>query len=237
MGEARRRRESGEMKYWFHGTNEYFVEWGQPPVRSRYKPELVVHPFVCLTKNKPLALGASEETGGLARAFLLDAARVIDYRQSTTETKTIWNELRATETGSRHPGMGSHDAWLQACKTGIALRPAMTSLEQMQDMEVFHGRTDSSPSEKIAAALRLQNATREWINAVISPAQRLGYDAVICAETDKRNGGTACVNLHVFNANVLSAPEWLVRPNEDDIRAADEWADAAFPEIARGGTA
>ncbi|HEX7648952.1 MAG TPA: hypothetical protein VF450_16240, partial [Noviherbaspirillum sp.] len=76
MGEAKKRRTSGEMEYWFHGTDEYFEAWARPPVATRLKPELLPHPFLSLTKDKELALAAGRVTGGLCRAKLLSSARI-----------------------------------------------------------------------------------------------------------------------------------------------------------------
>lgn len=35
MGQASRRRKAGEIDYWYHGTNEYFDYWVQPPVPTK----------------------------------------------------------------------------------------------------------------------------------------------------------------------------------------------------------
>ena len=122
MGEAKRRRESGEMECWFHGTNEYFDAWAPPPVTTRLKPELLPHPFLSLTKDKDLAQGAGLETGGLCRAKLLPSAKVLDLRSRSGDARIVWERVRETEHGRLHAYLETFESWVDACHSGKVLR-------------------------------------------------------------------------------------------------------------------
>ncbi|MDR3579162.1 MAG: hypothetical protein P4L44_04260 [Oryzomonas sp.] len=207
------------MDFWYHGTQEYFDKWGDPPVKSKYKPELHPHPFACLTKDMVLAKCASEGSGGLCRANLCKNAHVLDLRDHSNDNVKVWEAARASEIGKHHIYVQSYDTWLQACRSGEILRlvaPINDELSIRLEKYIEIAFSRKHPFEqRNEAHLEVQNFTRRWINTVITPARQFGYHAVICNEIDTRrpSGPTACLNLHVFNIKMLSDPEWVSIPD------------------------
>lgn len=174
MGEAKRKKMSGEMDYWYHGTEEHFLAWALPPITPKYKPELHPHPFISLSKDMELAKGASK-IGGLCRAKLVDSAKVLDLRQKSVATEEHWRLLLKKDLASHHLLVQRFDTWISACSTGEVLRLHTTNQElggrlgRLQEIANNH----SVPiRERAHAHLEVQNFTRRWIDDVINRARR-----------------------------------------------------------------
>lgn len=206
------------MEFWYHGTEEHFSKWGDPPVKSKYKPELHPHPFVSLKKDKILATDAGENSGGLCRAKLHDGARVLDLRIQSDDNIELWNAVKASEIGRYHSYIQSFDLWLLMCRNGKILRfqSDYDRLVAPLEMQMMIANSETHPfRQRQEAFLQVQNFTRRWINTVITPARQLGYHAAICSEfnSDHPSGPMDCLNLYVFNVNILTDPEWLSLPH------------------------
>ena len=219
MGEAKRKKVSGEMDYWYHGTEEHFLAWAPPPIAPKYKPELHPHPFISLSKDMGLARRASEICGGLCRAKLVDSAKVLDLRQKSDATEEHWKLLLKKDLAKHHVLVQSFDSWIDACSTGEVLRVHTTNpelgsrlrrLQEVSNNQLFPIR------ERAHATQEVQNFTRRWIDDVITPAKGLGYQAVICAEVDRyrTEGAKACLNLYVFAPEAITPPDWVSIPKE-----------------------
>lgn len=219
MGEAKRKKMSGEIDYWYHGTEEYFLEWATPPTTSKYKPELQPHPFISLTKDMQLARGAGEICGGLCRAKLVDSAKVLDLRQKSDVTKEHWTRLIKKDIARHHALVQSFETWINACSTGEILRLHTKNQElgsRLGHLQKIANDGSTPIKERARAHQEVQNFTRRWIDDVITPAKELGYHAVICAEVDRYRAGGAksCLNLYVFAPEAITPPEWVTDPNE-----------------------
>lgn len=162
---------------------------------------------------------------------LSDTAKILDLRQSTAANEKHWETVRTSPVGQIHKLTQSFSGWIQACVSGEILRihhddgELGRRLDRLQNK--YHRRL-GSVQERAYAFLEVQNATRSWINDVMTPAREMGYDGVICAEIDRyRAGGSkSCVNLYVFNPNAVSHPDWvsvaniaLIEPHLAKIRA------------------
>lgn len=204
--------------YWYHGTNEHFTQWAVPPAITKYKAALHPHPFLSLTKDLVLAKGAGEASGGLCRAKLINTAKVLDLRQMSEHVRRHWELVVRTDLGRHHALIQRFDSWAQACISGEVLR-LHTFNQEILSMCGPLGALAKNRSVPIQvsnkAHLDVQNFTRLWINAVISPAKQLGYQAVICAEVDReRPSPKGSLNLYVFDPQALTAPEWASVPDE-----------------------
>ena len=219
MGEARRKRLNGEANLWYHGTDEFFEFWKQPPVASRFKPELEPHTFISLTKDRVLAEGAGELEGGLCSAALSSGAAVIDLRIDSCESRKCWASIIQTEIGKCYPEIQTFKGWLDACKSGEILRPRTKDSSLALLVELAR-RPGVPAQQRVDAFLKVQRHTRDWIELVIATGERtsLGCQAVICAEVDRyrQSGKKACTNLYVFDAAALEKPTWIFRPREED---------------------
>jgi len=235
MGEAARRRRTGETELWFHGTDEHFADWAAPPITARYKPELPPHSFISLSKDRILAEQAGELTKGLCCCRLIDETNVIDFRNDSQESRKCWEKVRISDIGREHPYIQTFRQWMEACTTGEVLRPHTTNpivgLERQRLIQI-------SRDPRIPQSVRQQAHTeaqvyqRAWIEIVVSSASELDVDAVICAEVDRdRPGGKrAATNLHVFNPLAITSPEWLVVPTHEQankriqqLKSAGRW--------------
>ena len=219
MGEAKRRRISGEMDYWYHGTDEHFVAWEHPPRTAKYKPELPPHAFISLSKDIVLARNAGEICGGLCRAKLMDSAKVLDLRQKSSATKEHWQRLLENDLAKIHTLVQDFDSWIEACSTGEVLRLHTTNDELKNRLGVMQGIANDATEplrNRARARLEVQSFTRQWIDCVMAPAKEAGYQAVICAEVDRyRPGGKkACLNLYVFDPDAITPPDWMSVPDE-----------------------
>ena len=220
MGEAARRRSTGEMDRWFHGTDEYFVDWSPPPIQSRYKPELPPHSFISLSKDRTLAQGAGELTKGLCYCNVSQEATVIDLRRDSQESRVCWERVRASEIGRHHPFIQTYRHWLESCANGEVLRPHTTNSKVGKEQQHL---IQLSNDQRLPYSVRQQAHTkaqiyqRAWIEEVMASASYLRVDAVICAEVDRYRpeGKRASTNLYVFNPDVLTAPEWLTVPSPE----------------------
>ncbi len=219
MGEAKRKKMSGEMDYWYHGTEEHFLVWAPPPITPKYKPELHPHPFISLTKDMQLARGAGEICGGLCRAKLVDSAKVLDLRQKSDATKEHWTLLVKKDLARHHALVHNFETWINACSTGETLRLHTKNQElakRLGHLQQMANNGSIPIKERAHAHQEVQNFTRRWIDDVITPAKELGYQAVICAEVDRyRAGGAkACLNLYVFAPAAITPPDWVTVPDE-----------------------
>ena len=205
------------MDVWYHGTDEYFCEWSGPPAKSKYKPELFPHQFISLSKDLTLAKGAGKITNGLCSATLSDSAKRLDLREKSSAAENIWHQIRQTELGCAYANLHTFDLFVAACNSGNVLRYQTVDEALKKKLNpLYEAETNLSLSfkQQQGAFLFWQNFTRQWIDAVISPARQMGYQAVVCAEIDRRdNGPVSCVNLYVFDPKVLSAPDWITKPD------------------------
>lgn len=214
MGEAKNRKIAGDMDYWYHGTEETFSTWDMPPVKAKYKPELLPHPFISFSKDRTLAESAGRTCGGLCRVKLAATAKILDLRQRSAETERHWETVRKSPFGAIHRLVQSFDTWTRACSSGEILRIHPEDGEvgrRLDRLQVIARGNSGSVQQRALAFLEVQNATRSWINDVMAPASDLGYDGVICAEVDRfRHGGSkACLNLYIFNPRAISQPDWI----------------------------
>lgn len=219
MGEAKRKKKSGEMEFWYHGTDEFFTNWAKPPVVSKYKPELISHQFISLSKDRDLAAGAGEVTKGLCRAKLSPSAKVLDLRVKSADAEAHWKQVVQSDVGRIHALIQTFDSFVNACESGEVLRlrtADQKTLAKLGPLQAIAQSRSVHPVEREKAHLEVQNFTRQWIDDAISPARNLGYQAVICAEIDRyrAQGPRACLNLYVFDPLALSPPEWLTVPDE-----------------------
>ncbi|MEN8136154.1 MAG: hypothetical protein ABFS18_11560 [Thermodesulfobacteriota bacterium] len=219
MGQARRRKMSGEMDLWFHGTNEFFSSWLLPAPVSAGNTGLLSHSFISLSKDRALAQGAGDIAGGLCSATLTKDARVLDLRKKSPDSMQHWELVSKTEMGGKHPLAANYNTWEKGCKSGeiLILR---TEDQQYEDElkkceKIVKSTSGYTLQERQKAFLDVQNFPREWIESVIAPGKELGYDAVICSEIDRTraSGRKTCTNLYVFNTNVISAPSWIQKPD------------------------
>lgn len=223
MDESERGKESVEMEFWYHGTDEHFETWATPPAQSKYKPELSPHQFISLSKDRELAEGAGEVTKGLCRSKLSSSAMVLDLRVKSANSEQHWKRVVRTEIGCIHALIQTFDSFIDACTSGEALRLHTADQSVGARLGLLQATAQNpslSPVQRTKALLEVQNFTRRWIDTVISPAKLLGYQAVICAEIDRYrpSGPTSCLNLYVFDTQALSAPEWVTVPDEKLMR-------------------
>lgn len=207
------------MKFWYHGTPEYFEKWNPPPVKSKFNQGLHPHPFVCLTRDMALAEGASEGTGGLCRSELKPNARILDLHVHSNDNIEVWKTVRTSKVGMRHLLLRSYNSWLEACRSGYVLRFLTSEHDELGIRlstltEIAHSEKYSLEKRR-AAYWEVHNFTRQWINTVILPARQYGYHAVICNEIDTRSSlvPKTSQNIHVFNVEMLTDPEWLSVPD------------------------
>lgn len=211
------------MDYWYHGTMEHFSKWGNPPNKSKYTQGLYPHSFVSLTKDKVLANNAGEKFGGLCRAKLHEEAKVLDLRVPSDDNIEHWKMVKSSDVGRHHSYALSFDLWLIACRNGTILRLHSTNDKLLSPLEeqMRIANSEKYPiKQRKEARLKVHNFTRKWIDTVMNPAQKLGYHAVICSEMDSRrpSGPAASLNLHVFNVNMLTDPEWVSMPDVSHVR-------------------
>lgn len=207
------------MEFWYHGTDEYFTHWAEPPVVSRYKPELSPHQFISLSKDRDLAAGAGEITKGLCRSKLSASAKVLDLRVKSADAETHWRQVVQSDVGRIHELIQDFDSFVKACASGEVLRLHTAdpkTLSKLGPLQAVAQSCSATLAERAKAHIEVQNFTRQWIDDVISPAKKLDYQAAICAEIDRYRpqGPRACLNLYVFDPAVLSQPEWLTIPDE-----------------------
>ena len=220
MGEANRRKTSGEMDFWYHGTDEHFSAWGEPPLLSKYKPELTPHHFISLSKDQELATCAGETSTGLCRSKLVESANILDLRSRSDDVELVWKQVVVSDIGRIHMLAKSLESFVQACVSGEILRLQTTdqrTLARLIPLQALAQNPATPIIQKMKAHLEVQNFTRQWIESVISPAKHLGYQGVICAEIDRYRpqGPKACLNLYIFDPRALTTPEWLSVPDEE----------------------
>ena len=75
--------------FWYHGTNEYFENWLQPPISSKYKPGFLPHSFISLTEDKQLAEITGNIANGLCQCSLAESAKILDLRHKTESIEHI----------------------------------------------------------------------------------------------------------------------------------------------------
>ena len=219
MGQAKRRKMSGEMDLWFHGTNEFFSSWLLPAPISAGNTGLLSHSFISLSRDKALAQGAGDIAGGLCSSTLSTDARVLDLRVKSPDSMQHWELLSTTEIGKSHPLTCDYNTWEKGCKSGEILifrtKDQQYEEELQKCEEIVRSTSGYSLEERQKAFLDIQNFPREWIENVITPGKELGYDAVICSEIDRTrpSGRKTCTNLYVFDTNVISAPNWIQKPD------------------------
>lgn len=219
MGQAKRRKMAGEMDLWFHGTNEFFARWLLPAPLSDGNAGLLCHSFISLSKDKALAQGAGDIAGGLCSVTLAQDARVLDLRSQSADSKLHWQQVCATKIGQKHPLTGNYTTWERGCQTGEILifktKDEEYANELQQCEEILKSTANFTLQERQQAFLDVQNFPRRWIETVIAPGKDLGYDAVICSEIDRTrsSGRKTCTNLYVFNTTVISAPNWIEKPD------------------------
>ncbi len=219
MGQAKRRKMSGEMDLWFHGTNEFFSSWVLPAPLSAGNTGLLSHSFISLSKDKALAQGAGDIAGGLCSTTLTKDARVLDLRRKSPDSTQHWELVRQTKIGQKHPLTSDYNSWEKGCKSGEVLifrtKDQQSEDELLKAEKIVKSTSGYTLQEKQKAFLNIQNFPREWIESIIAPGKKLGYDAVICSEIDRTrsSGRKTCTNLYVFNTSTISAPKWLQKPD------------------------
>ncbi len=219
MGQAKRRKMSGEMDLWFHGTNEFFSSWLLPTPLSAGNTGLLPHSFISLSKDRALAQGAGDIAGGLCSATLTKDARVLDLRKKSPDSIQHWEMVRKTAIGQNHPLTSDYNTWEKGCKSGEILiyttQDQQYEQELLKSEEIVRSNSAYTLQERQKAFLDIQNFPRKWIESVISPGKELGYDAVLCSEIDRTQGSgrKTCTNLYVFNTNAISAPLWIQNPD------------------------
>lgn len=219
MGEAKRKRESEKIGFWYHGTDEFFTNWAKPPIVSKYKQELTPHQFISLTRDQTFAAGVGTITKGLCRAKILASAKVLDLRVKSPDAQRCWRQVVQSEVGQIHTLIQHFDSFVNACENGKVLRlhtNCQNTLSKLMPLQVLAQNPAAHQADRIKAFLEVQNFTRKWIDDVISPAKQLGYQAVICSEIHcyGANNPKSCLNLYVFDPAALTKPEWLTVPNE-----------------------
>lgn len=219
MGQARRRKMSGEMDLWFHGTNEFFSSWLLPAPLSGCNAGLLSHSFVSLSRDRALAQGAGDIAGGLCSATLAKDARVLDLRKESPDSIQHWELVSKTKIGQKHPLAATYNTWEKGCQSGEILIFRTEDQQYEEELQKCEEKVKSSSGytlqERQKAFLDVQNFTREWIETVIAPGKELGYDAVICSEIDRTraSGRTTCTNLYVFNTDAITEPNWIQKPD------------------------
>ncbi len=219
MGQAKRRKMSGQMDLWFHGTNEFFSQWLLPAPVSAGNIGLLSHSFISLSKDRALAQGAGDIAGGLCSTTLAKEARVLDLRKTSPDSIQHWEMVRKTELGQKHPLTSDYNTWEKACNSGEILIFVTQDQEYEKELlkaeKIVKSSSGYSLPERQKAFLDVQNFPRKWIECVIAPGKELGYDAVICSEIDRTrvSGRKTCTNLYVFNTKVISDPSWIQKPD------------------------
>ncbi len=219
MGQARRRKLSGEMDLWFHGTNEFFSSWLLPAPLSAGNTGLFSHSFISLSKDRALAQGAGDIAGGLCSATLTKAARVLDLRKKSPDSMQHWELVRKTILGQKHPLTSDYSTWEKGCQSGEILifrtEDQQYEKELLKSEKIFKSTSGYTLQERQKAFLDIQNLPREWIEGIIAPGKKLGYDAVICSEIDRTraSGRKTCTNLYAFNTNAITPPNWIQEPD------------------------
>ena len=219
MGQAKRRKMSGEMDLWFHGTNEFFSSWLLPAPLSAGNTGLLSHSFISLSKDRALAKGAGDIAGGLCSATLTKDARVLDLRKKSPDSMQHWELVSKTEIGQKHPLTSDYNTWERGCKSGEILNFITEDQQYEEELlkaeKIVKSNSGYTLQERQKAFLDVQNFPRVWIESVIDPGKKLGYDAVICSEIDRTraSGRKTCTNLYVFNTNAISPPSWIQKPD------------------------
>ncbi|MDO8827250.1 hypothetical protein [Methylophaga sp.] len=208
---------------WFHGTMHHFNTWGNPPLEPHSKA-LIPHSFISLSSNLGYAELHKGPHGKICTAMLSPAAKTLDLRIKSPDSLLLYNKIRSTRLGSKYYGLASYTNWHNACVEGSILRFIFSSrndhpkLFAQQDI-IRHSINNKAVSE---AVIYTHNFTREWIETVISPAKKMGYDAVICNELEKSLSPIASTQLFVFNAEYLSAPNWEVSIEPNLLKNSNE---------------
>lgn len=202
------------MNIWFHGTNDYFTEWAIPQIDAEHLPDLEPHPFISLTQDIDLAKSCGQPSGGLCQTILRSGSHILNLRLNSSHSLAIWKMIKHSELGRYHNDLESSFTWLDACASGDILRhhTDYKPLKKVHATWVMRSKDEKlSPEQREEARLKLENFKRSWINTVIMPAKDMGFQAVICAETERKR---TSINLYVFDKKILTPPEWLQKPNE-----------------------
>lgn len=196
---------------WFHGTMHHFNVWGKPPLTPASKG-LAPHSFISLSSNINYAELHKGPHGKICSAMLSPAAKTLDLREKSLDALLLYKKIRSTTLGSKYYGLTSYSEWHNACKTGSILRFMFSCRSDhptlFEQQDIINQSTDNHAVSE--AVLFTHNFTREWIETVISPAKKMGYDCVICNELEKSLSATPSTQLFVFEPEFLSAPNWLV---------------------------
>jgi hypothetical protein len=209
VGEAKRRRASGNQDLWFHGSNQKFERWLCPPPFSDEKPELIQHSFISLTKLKNLA---SKHGLHVCQSSVSPDTRIIDLREPSEAGEAAWQRLQHHPLATQFLVPDNYNIYVNKCKSGDILRPTISNpndengrhLNNLTEIAQGHGLY--SPLQRAIAGVKVQNIVRSWIEAVLQCAKD-DHDAVICSEKSQYRN-FEIINFYCFSSEKLSNPLW-----------------------------
>lgn len=195
---------------WFHGSRQVFQDWRQRQAISSRSSPFHVQSFVSLSMDPACTYVHNGGTGLLCTARLQHTARIIDLRDGASDMERALELLRETTLGRHNFHTSSFETYVHACRSGLITHYACHLQHMPPEVAAIHAlRTGKSFSrrEKADALFGFKNFLQKWIDASISPYRELGYDGVICNESEAP--GVVCTQLFVFDTTVLTPPEWI----------------------------
>lgn len=200
--------------FWFHGTPRKFEAWAAPPVVSARDPFLTAHSFLSLSANLEYARLHAGPHGNLCQVRVHETARVLDLREKSEASFRLWRLVRASHLGRQHAAIRTYESWYYACQRGWVLRYFVDGQTRQpfaaEGWQVLANAGTASPALREEARWHLENFARTWIEGVIGPAARLGFDAVICPELEAQvDRAKPSLQLFVYSADLLSDPQWM----------------------------
>lgn len=207
---------------WLHGTSVYFEQWALPAAAQPHNRGLETHSAIFFTTNREYALRASQGTGGICSAHLIESANVLNMNNCTAEASEQYRlQVYKKNIGSKNPHVISSNNWQYAWAAGSIMKYSATSpplpteeykrLKQMAHLAVHEKHTPQG----MAAFRALQQLTRTVIEELVTSARELGYDAVIGNEIDTADPTQPTVYeiMFVLNPTMLTPPNWITQPN------------------------
>ncbi len=212
---------------WFHGTTHHFDAWENPPTAT-LSQQVFPHSFISLSSDIEYAKLHQGLHGNICAAMLSSTAKILDLRIESADSLLLYQKIKSDHLGAQYYGLAFYSEWLAACQAGSILRFIFRSEQDHPELFAQQEIARKSLNEKTvsAAVIYIRNFTRRWIETLIGPAKKMGYDAVICNELERSLHTTASTQLFVFNPECLSAPNWEVPGYKLDsvqgIKGADE---------------
>lgn len=208
---------------WLHGTSAYFDQWALPAAAQPQNRGFETHSAIFFTTSHDYALRAAQGTGGICSAHLIKDANVLNMNNCTDEASEEYRlQVLKKNIAPKNPHFITPANWQQAWAAGSAMKFSATSpplsaeeytrLKQMAHFAVYEKNTPQG----MVAFSALQQLTRTVIEALVTSARELGYDAVIGNEIDTADPTKPSVYeiMFVLNPTVLTPPCWVTKPHQ-----------------------